>query len=55
MGLWEVDGSGERPKTLYTGEFDIVRAAFNSPFGSDVLVATDRLSEGVDLHRSAGT
>lgn len=24
---------------------------FNSPFGPDVLVTTDRLSEGVDLHR----
>ena len=41
----------ERPKTLYTGESDIVLAVFNSPFGPDVLVATDRLSEGVDLHR----
>jgi hypothetical protein len=26
-------------------------ALFNSPFGPDVLVATDKLSEGVDLHR----
>ena len=26
-------------------------AIFNSPFGPDVLVVTDRLSEGVDLHR----
>ena len=26
-------------------------ALFNSPFGPDVLVTTDRLSEGVDLHR----
>jgi hypothetical protein len=51
MGSWDDDGSGERPKTLYTGESDIVRAVFNSPFGPDVLVATDRLSEGVDLHR----
>jgi superfamily II DNA/RNA helicase len=24
---------------------------FNSPFGPDVLVATDRLSEGIDPHR----
>ncbi len=51
MGSWDDDGSGERPKTLYTGESDIVLAVFNSPFGPDVLVATDRLSEGVDLHR----
>ncbi len=26
-------------------------AVFNSPFGPRILVATDRLSEGVDLHR----
>lgn len=62
MGAWQFDGkrnsSGEpldeagRPlKTLYTREIDIVLALFNSPFGPDVLVATDRLSEGVDLHR----
>ena len=24
---------------------------FNSPFGPDVLIGTDRLSEGIDLHR----
>ena len=36
---------------LYTGKPDIVLALFNSPFGPDVLVTTDRLSEGVDLHR----
>lgn len=51
MGAWNHDGSAERPKTLYTGKPDIVLAIFNSPFGPDVLVATDRLSEGVDLHR----
>lgn len=51
MGAWHHDGRTEAPKTLYTGEPDIVLALFNSPFGPDVLVATDRLSEGVDLHR----
>lgn len=50
MGAWTHDGAGA-PKTLYTGEPDIVLALFNSPFGPDVLVTTDRLSEGVDLHR----
>lgn len=30
---------------------DTVLAIFNSPFGPDVLVTTDKLSEGVDLHR----
>ena len=51
MGAWDADGSAEQPKTLYTGKPDIVLAIFNSPFGPDVLVTTDRLSEGVDLHR----
>lgn len=39
------------PETLYSGKADIVIALFNSPFGPDVLVTTDSLSEGVDLHR----
>jgi hypothetical protein len=30
---------------------DTVMAIFNSPFGPEALVVTDRLSEGVDLHR----
>lgn len=51
MGAWTHDTDGERPRTLYTGKPDIVLALFNSPFGPDVLVTTDRLSEGVDLHR----
>jgi len=52
MGAWKSDGrDGERLKTLYSGSSDIVRFIFNSPFGPDVLVTTDWLSEGVDLHR----
>lgn len=51
MGAWDHDGHGDAPRTLYTGKPDIVLALFNSPFGPDVLVTTDRLSEGVDLHR----
>jgi hypothetical protein len=51
MGAWVHEGHAELPKTLYTGKPDIVLAIFNSPFGPDVLVTTDRLSEGVDLHR----
>ena len=30
---------------------DTVISVFNSPFGPDVLVVTDKLSEGIDLHR----
>jgi len=51
MGSWDHDGRGKAPVSLYTGKPDIVLALFNSPFGPDVLVTTDRLSEGVDLHR----
>jgi len=51
MGAWSHDGTDDPPRTLYTGKPDIVLALFNSPFGPDVLVTTDRLSEGVDLHR----
>lgn len=51
MGAWHHDGHSNPPRTLYTGKPDIILALFNSPFGPDVLVTTDRLSEGVDLHR----
>lgn len=51
MGAWNHDGYDDPPITLYTGKPDIVLALFNSPFGPDVLITTDRLSEGVDLHR----
>lgn len=52
MGAWLHSSHRAPPKTLYTGQPDIVLALFNSPFGPDVLIATDRLSEGVDLHRA---
>jgi ERCC4-related helicase len=51
MGSWQHNAPGQPPSTLYTGKPDIVLALFNSPFGPDVLVTTDHLSEGVDLHR----
>ena len=51
MGTWIHDSPYKPPQTLYTGKPDIVLALFDSPFGPDVLVTTDRLSEGVDLHR----
>jgi hypothetical protein len=51
MGSWSPSETTGLPKTLYTRSQDIVLALFNSPFGPDVLVATDKLSEGVDLHR----
>lgn len=36
---------------FHSGSPDTVLSIFNSPFGPDVLVATDALSEGFDLHR----
>lgn len=41
----------KHPGVFYPRQPDAMLAVFNSPFGPDVLVATDRLSEGVDLHR----
>jgi len=35
---------------FFQKEPDTAMAIFNSPFGPDVLVTTDRLSEGIDLH-----
>jgi hypothetical protein len=49
IGLCDAQ-SVDHPEILYPGEPDMALAIFNSPFGPDVLVATDRLSEGVDLH-----
>ena len=52
LGAWTHSSNGEvAPDILFQGEPDVVLGLFNSPFGPDVLVATDRLSEGVDLHR----
>lgn len=36
---------------FHPGSPDTVLSLFNSPFGPDVLVATDAFSEGFDLHR----
>ena len=41
----------KQPGVFYPWQPDATLAVFNSPFGPDVLIATDRLSEGIDLHR----
>jgi hypothetical protein len=54
-----VTDPGETDSMSYEGESrlfyrkqpDTLMAIFNSPFGPEVLVVTDKLSEGVDLHR----
>ncbi len=48
----ETDGLSDGESQLfYRKQPDTIMAIFNSPFGPEVLVVTDRLSEGVDLHR----
>lgn len=47
----ESDKRRERPLFIHNQQPDTVISIFNSPFGPDVLVVTDKLSEGVDLHR----
>lgn len=36
---------------IHNNQPDTIISIFNSPFGPDVLVVTDKLSEGIDLHR----
>lgn len=48
----ETDGLlGGESRLFYRQQPDTIMAIFNSPFGPEVLVVTDKLSEGVDLHR----
>jgi superfamily II DNA/RNA helicase len=39
------------PLFIHNTQPDTIISIFNSPFGPDVLVVTDKLSEGIDLHR----
>jgi ERCC4-related helicase len=41
----------EKPLFIHNQQPDTVISVFNGPFGPDVLVVTDKLSEGIDLHR----
>lgn len=45
------DNEEEESLFLHNQQPDTVISIFNSPFGPDVLVVTDKLSEGIDLHR----
>ena len=45
------DNDGEASLFLHNQQPDTIISIFNSPFGPDVLVVTDKLSEGIDLHR----
>lgn len=46
-----IPADADDPAIFFKNQPDTVLAIFNSPFGPDVLVTTDKLSEGVDLHR----
>lgn len=45
------DNKKEESLFLHNQQPDTVISIFNSPFGPDVLIVTDKLSEGIDLHR----
>ena len=52
MGVCQSSGKPEEEMFFVENEQpDTVISIFNSPFGPDALVVTDRLSEGIDLHR----
>ena len=52
LGVCEPSGKArEEALFLHNQQPDTVISIFNSPFGPDVLVVTDKLSEGIDLHR----
>jgi len=44
------DGDNNKHLFFDVDNIDTVVAVFNSPFGPDVLIVTDRFSEGIDLH-----
>lgn len=45
------DNKAEAALFLHNHQPDTLISIFNSPFGPDVLIVTDKLSEGIDLHR----
>ncbi|SEP49351.1 Helicase conserved C-terminal domain-containing protein [Rhodospirillales bacterium URHD0017] len=45
------EGRNESDLFIHNQQPDTAISIFNSPFGPDVLIATDKLSEGIDLHR----
>lgn len=52
LGVCTPSGNGaDSPLFIHNQQPDTLISIFNSPFGPDVLVVTDKLSEGIDLHR----
>lgn len=53
LGVCEISDNEEESHLFsHNDQPDTIISIFNSPFGPDVLVVTDKLSEGIDLHRS---
>lgn len=51
LGVCKCDDPKEEQLFLHNQQPDTVISIFNSPFGPEALVVTDKLSEGIDLHR----
>lgn len=52
LGVCTPSGNDEEESLfIHNQQPDTIISIFNSPFGPDVLVVTDKLSEGIDLHR----
>ncbi len=52
LGICENPDSQSNPSLILNNKSpDTAISIFNSPFGPDVLVVTDKMSEGIDLHR----
>ena len=51
LGVCEPSERDEKNLFIHNKQPDTVISVFGSPFGPDVLVVTDKLSEGIDLHR----
>lgn len=55
LGICEPStNSYEKHLFIHNKQPDTIISIFNSPFGPDVLVVTDKLSEGIDLGSSVG-
>ncbi|MGB8299063.1 MAG: SNF2-related protein [Polyangia bacterium] len=51
LGVCTLSNRREAPFFIQNQQPDTAISVFNSPFGPDALVVTDKLSEGIDLHR----
>jgi len=52
LGVCPPSGNEEEEALfIHNQQPDTIISIFNSPFGPDVIVVTDKLSEGIDLHR----